>query len=905
MANSIENIVSKEAQKQLDDLHKGIIATHDELIKLSKIQIDFNGGSSPKNPAQVNKIIADFDKIEKANNRVTNLMVKNAERQRLAELKLSQDREKAFAKVETQLNKEQAKLEISSNAYNRLNAVMNTLQNTYKSLAIRKELGSQLTDKEEKKLGILQGRISRLDGALKAVDSNMGRYSRNVGNYASGFSPLSNSIGQIARELPNFGQSVQIGIMSITNNIGALQDAIKGIVAQNKILASEGKATQSVLKQIGSQILSFNVLLFVGIAFLNAYGKEIGEWAKSLFGASGALDELNGRQKEFNNSRITGQKDAQSEIIELKKYLAVVKNRNLSDEERNIALKQLRQQYPFYFKSLTDEQILTGKTTEAQERLNLALEKRKQVEKGTELNVQNKQKLIDLNVELDLQNKIVKQTEAQLKTLLKRQSIRPEALAEIGDRQNKAREKAIQLEKDIQKYTEATIKNDSIIIRLKGETIGLEYQENKLREKKIKLKREDLSLVGEELKAQGSTSILDKLEAERSKMIELQRAMSTNNVEWKIYQRNIDAVTKMIDALTNKETGLVESGNKTAASLKKRGEDAEKLAEAMRKLNWQTSQFLSNQGSSFLEDMGLGSINFFTKIQENGLTMFQELSLGADDLGGKIDNLGKKISIAFIGMAEVAQEAFAFINQQSELRFARELERLEAQKTLSIKYARGGTEAKEEIERQYEERRRRIEQQKAQQQKDSAIFNIVIDTAQAIVGALAEQNYGGAILFAALGAAQLAIVSSQQVPAYEHGTDNHQGGAMLINDGKGSDFQETVVTPDGKAKQFKGRNVLTSAPKGTKVFTAKQWNKELNDMLLDAGINHNLNLGSMLESPKGISANEMDNILGSYFKNIQTNHTTIDKEGINDYIIKGGQKTKRVSDRTSFKGYSV
>jgi hypothetical protein len=173
-------------------------------------------------------------------------------------------------------------------------------------------------------------------------------------------------------------------------------------------------------------------------------------------------------------------KDAQSEIIEVRKYLAVVKDRNISDEERQISLRKLRSEYPFYFKNLTDEQILLGQTTDAQEKLMTALEKRKEVERKTSLNVENKQRLIDLEKEIELTqkqlseaSKKVKQAEELSFAELSRGKLLDRALNNQAEAQTRLNE----LNNEKNAITDKVIKNDSEIFKLKKETIALEYQE--------------------------------------------------------------------------------------------------------------------------------------------------------------------------------------------------------------------------------------------------------------------------------------------------------------------------------------------------------------------------------------------------------------------------------------------
>ena len=41
----------------------------------------------------------------------------------------------------------------------------------------------------------------------------------------------------------------------------------------------------------------------------------------------------------------------------------------------------------------------------------------------------------------------------------------------------------------------------------------------------------------------------------------------------------------------------------------------------------------------------------------------------------------------------------------------------------------------------------------------------------------------------------------------------------------------------------------------------------------------------------GITEEALYRVMGKYFGNMQTNVLNIDKDGFNDYIVKGGQKT--------------
>jgi len=378
-------------------------------------------------------------------------------------------------------------------AYGRLSAELNTLFRATASLAVEmyelEQAGLKTSPayaRLESQFNTFQARTTKLDGALKTIDASLGRHQRKVGEYERGYSGLNNAVGQIARELPAFTFSLQTGLLGVSNNIPILVDEINRLKVANADLLKQGKPTQSILQGLVGAVFSWNTAISIGIFLITKYAKEIQEWTMALLGGSSALDELNDRQKEYNNQKLEGRKNAQGDIIELRKYLAVVKDQKVSDEERNIALKALRDQYPFYFKNLTDAQILAGKSIIAEMELTKALEKRKEIEKKTELNVTNKQKLIDIDLEIEKERELLENRRANFKELSSIQGINPNITLQASKR---LRESELILNKLLKERTainNISLKNDRDIFKLKKETIALEYKEEKQRKDKEK-----------------------------------------------------------------------------------------------------------------------------------------------------------------------------------------------------------------------------------------------------------------------------------------------------------------------------------------------------------------------------------------------------------------------------------
>jgi hypothetical protein len=139
--------------------------------------------------------------------------------------------------------------------------------------------------------------VLRLSTQLKQLEAQGGDFRRNVGNYASGFDGVRNSINQLTREAPAFANSVQTGFLALSNNIPIFFDEVTR--ARNEItrLRAAGEQVPGLFQQIAGSIFSFGTILSVGVTLLTIYGKEIGEFVKSIFKGKDAVDQFTMRQK--------------------------------------------------------------------------------------------------------------------------------------------------------------------------------------------------------------------------------------------------------------------------------------------------------------------------------------------------------------------------------------------------------------------------------------------------------------------------------------------------------------------------------------------------------------------------------------------------------------------------------
>lgn len=334
------------------------------------------------------------------------------------------------------------------------------------------------------------------------------------------------------------------------------------------------------------------------------------------------------------------------------------------------------------------------------------------------------------------------------------------------------------------------------------------------------------------------------------------------------------------------------------AAQKSRNDLYDKQIERLKELKQATKDYLATFGDEFASNSGFEETfnMFFKKIEtvdKEGhkvmTTMFKQLLEGAD-------TSAKKFAVVFNSIAESAQEAFNFITEASSKNFDGEKERLQAQYDTSLKYAGDNKAAQEKLADDLEKKKKDIDYREAKAKQKQALFNIAIDTAQAVISAVAESPLTFGLPWSAfalaLGLAQAAVVSSQEIPRYFMG-GTHEGGLMMVNDGSGANYKETIVTPDGKIMKPQGKNVVMNAPAGTEIYTNSQWSEKLSEMLQGKGID----MSPAQNNYYGISKSDMRDAMLEAIGEQPQYHTSFDEEGITTRFIKKGNSTINLSKR--------
>jgi len=955
MANPIDITVTQQALKEMDTLlakavsvREGFLLLGQSILDTSKNASKINTPSGLGNNTAINsQINADIKKQAVELEKLHTTIAKKAETSRLAEIRLQQAREKSFDSFERNANKEISLNKKNETAYQRIQNSVNLLTKTYQDLAIRKQLGSTLTTKEEAQLVSLTTRISTYQKALLATDATIGKNQRNVGNYATGYNALGNSINQLSREAPAFANSVNTGFMALSNNIPALFDALGGIRDQNKALAAEGKPTVGVLKQLAGALFSWQTLLSVGVTLLTLYGGRMIEFIGNSLRATNTVSSLAENQQLLNDSlkESSGSYAEQKVNIDVLYKSATDLNRSYKDRKRDV--DELQQLYPSYFANLSDEAIMTGLAKDQYLLLSNAIVTVAKARASEEiLQKRESERLIIEQEQIDVTMKkyaelakakgtttyvagggsvagagtsSVSETADQQRTRLRReiQTLREES---VTQRNAWAKEDAF----FIAKIAEGNVIEQTLKPAEAAKKVSNKIEEDRLKdianakkkELELQLANIDLLLNNDDLYYSDRLTALDADFIKRTEIAKLdydeefrlskgsQDKEKTALINFQLEKiKLIEDYTKQkstlealdLDPITRMTTAtgidplkeLAKSGESASKSLEIVGKRAEEAQKRILQLKIETTNWLNSFSSEFLQNSGMDSLQTFFD------GTFEKLLGGAE-------TSQEKFAVYFNAIAESAQQAFNLIAGYSQANFDNERKRIEDQQELAISYAGGSSEAIAKINNDAEKRKIEITNRENKAKQKQAIFNIAIDTAQGIVSALASTppNIPLSIAIAAIGALQIGLVASQKVPQYFDGTDNHTGGAMIVNDGKGSNYKEKVVLPSGQFILPQGRNVLMNAPKGTKVLTHEQ---QLQEMMQDNGISMSRNINQN----NGMTANEMDFILGKHFSNIKTHNTTFDKRGFHSYVQNGNSRTILTSNRVSGSGISV
>ena len=161
---------------------------------------------------------------------------------------------------------------------------------------------------------------------------------------------------------------------------------------------------------------------------------------------------------------------------------------------------------------------------------------------------------------------------------------------------------------------------------------------------------------------------------------------------------------------------------------------------------------------------------------------------------------------------QLANEFFEFGNAM----FNNRLQRLEEQKNWEVALAGNSLEDRLIAERKFDKESAKLKKQQAIADKAQAAFNIIVNTASAIMKAAPLIPLQ--ILMASIGALQLATVLAQPIPQFFEGGET-SGGLAIVGEDKGSKKggSELITLPSGDSFLSPDSATLMDLPSGTHI----------------------------------------------------------------------------------------
>lgn len=272
-------------------------------------------------------------------------------------------------------------------------------------LEVNKAAGISYTQ-ETANIQALTGQVRGLEAGLKslkktkeetaktqAIDIDTEAVTRKTNNLKMQFS-------QVARELPSLAMGPQMFILAISNNLPMLADAISDVRKQNELLAASGKKGVPVWKQLASSLFSTQTALVAAISLGVVFTKDIASWVKELINGKKAIDNNKEALENYKKAMLESQQTAQNETVQLNLLYKAAVDSSKGMNERISAVKELKKEYPQYFKNLSDEEILVGKAADKYNELATAIMASAKAQAAKETLIKNSKEILDLETKI-------------------------------------------------------------------------------------------------------------------------------------------------------------------------------------------------------------------------------------------------------------------------------------------------------------------------------------------------------------------------------------------------------------------------------------------------------------------------------------------------------------------------
>lgn len=313
-----------------------------------------------------------------------------------------------------------------------ISALKQVISEQKKQLEVNKIAGLSYTQ-EVANIQALTGQVRGLEAGLNSlkktkeeaaktpsIDIDTEAVTRKTNNLKMQFS-------QVARELPSLAMGPQMFILAISNNLPMLADAIADVRKQNELLAASGKKGVPVWKQLASSLFSTQTALVAAISLGILFAKDIANWVKELISGKKAIDNNKEALENYKKAMLDSQQAAQEEIVQLNLLYQAAVDSSKGMNERISAVKELKKEFPQYFKNLSDEEVLVGKAADKYNELATAIMASAKAQAAKETLIKNSKEI------LDLESKITEEYKKQELNEVKR----TEAVGKLKEGQNR------------------------------------------------------------------------------------------------------------------------------------------------------------------------------------------------------------------------------------------------------------------------------------------------------------------------------------------------------------------------------------------------------------------------------------------------------------------------------------
>jgi hypothetical protein len=272
--------------------------------------------------------------------------------------------------------------------------------------------------------------------------------------------------------------------------------------------------------------------------------------------------------------------------------------------------------------------------------------------------------------------------------------------------------------------------------------------------------------------------------------------------------------------------------------------------------------------------------------------------------------LQDKAKITWDNIGQYAVDASNLATSVFKSNIDQQIQALEYQKEQELAAVGNNASAQAQINAKFRKEEAALKRKQAKADQQNALFQIGINTSEAVVKSIAASPLTFGLPFSAFalaaGALQATLVLSRQLPQFKVGTDNSPEGPAIVDE----DGPELIIGPDGRIREVGGKGPrITYLEKGSKVKTAAETKRLLSNpetaKIVREMEMHNRSAASLMAYKQDAAVHAMtmalqngaisEQAITSAFrqavKEIPIYQTIIDREGERLRVIEGNKRT--------------